>query len=277
MMKAPGLQKLDFPGRTKFIRIMREKELALNTITTHLWTLGAFFSRYNALTKDNLLAFKQWYGESFSAKSLDLRISGLNSYCKAMGLPELCLKRLKVPKRLFIENVIERAEFDRLTDELKKAKNWRCYFIVQFLAKTGARAAEFCGLQREGLVKGYFDIFNKGRMRRIHIPQNLIDESGEYFQTVKGDYLFPNSHGRKMTTRGLDSILKNLAEQFNIRKEVMHCHSFRHLFALEFLKRENNIALLATLMGHSNIETTGIYLKLSEAETNQRFNAAVNW
>ena len=42
---------------------------------------------------------------------------------------------------------------------------------------------------------------------------------------------------------------------------MVYPHSFRHLFAKNFIERNPDIALLADLMGHENIETTRIYLR----------------
>ena len=46
----------------------------------------------------------------------------------------------------------------------------------------------------------------------------------------------------------------------------MHPHSFRHCFAINFLQENKDIALLADLMGHSGVNTTMIYLRLSKEE-----------
>lgn len=79
-----------------------------------------------------------------------------------------------------------------------------------------------------------------------------------------------------MTTRGVASAIKRCVK-YGIREEVLHPHSFRHLYAIQFLKNNNNIALLADLMGHENISTTSIYLRLSSEEQKEQFNKAMNW
>ena len=66
-------------------------------------------------------------------------------------------------------------------------------------------------------------------------------------------------------------------KKYGIPKEVAHPHSFRHLFAIEFLKNNNNIALLADLLGHESVDTTAIYLRLSAQEQKKQFNMAMDW
>ena len=64
---------------------------------------------------------------------------------------------------------------------------------------------------------------------------------------------------------------------YGIPLEVMHPHSFRHFFAIEFLKRNNNISLLADILGHSNVNMTQIYLRQSQTQQKDAVDEAVNW
>ncbi len=62
-----------------------------------------------------------------------------------------------------------------------------------------------------------------------------------------------------------------------MNKEVVYLHSFRHRFAKNFLKRFNDISLLADLMGHESIETTRIYLRRTASEQQKIVDKVVNW
>ena len=94
-------------------------------------------------------------------------------------------------------------------------------------------------------------------------PQNLIQESREYFKTIDSVYLFPNRYGVRMSTSGISSQIKKYGLKYGIREEVLHPHAFRHLFAILFLKQNKNIALLSDVLGHESLNTTAIYLRLS--------------
>ena len=65
--------------------------------------------------------------------------------------------------------------------------------------------------------------------------------------------------------------------RYDVNPDVVYPHSFRHLFAKNFIKRNPDIALLADLMGHESIETTRIYLRRTEAEQREAVNAAIDW
>lgn len=215
--------------------------------------------------------------EKWKPKTVHIRIVAMNQYCKFLGHPEWCVKQIKIQNSSSVENVITVEEYQKMLDGLLADGNERGYWFIKFLAKTGARVNEFVRLDKTGLEKGYCEMWTKGKIRRIYIPKTLAEESREYFTTVKGTLLFPSKVGTQLTSRGVAQLIKNWAKKYGIRDEVAHPHSFRHLYAIQFLKQNSNIALLADLMGHSNVSTTSIYLKLSKEEQMKQFNEASNW
>lgn len=94
--------------------------------------------------------------------------------------------------------------------------------------------------------------------------------------SVRG-FIFCNKKGIRITTRGLAHQLKALAKRYNINESVVYPHSFRHLFAKNFLEKYNDISLLADLLGHDSIETTRIYLRNTSEEQQNIVNDVVKW
>ena len=90
-------------------------------------------------------------------------------------------------------------------------------------------------------------------------------------------YLFVNRYGNKITPRGIAQNLKKLAEKYGIDPTVVHPHSFRHLFAKNFLSKNNDLVLLADLMGHESVDTTRIYLQRSTLEQSRLVDRVVDW
>ena len=261
----------------QFAEWLTDRELSQNTVDTYSYAVREFLGKYPELTKKNLIDYKNALLVDKSPKTVNLRCIAMNQYCIFCGKPELSLKVVKVHEALSIENVISREEYEDLISKLRADEDWRKYFLIKFLAKTGARISEFIRFKKSDLEKGYCEIWTKGKIRRINFPDALVEESRNYFFTVKGDLLFPNRYGKMLTTRGVASLLKEMATKYGINKDVMYPHSFRHLFAIEFLKRNQNIALLADLLGHESVNTTAIYLRLSKAEQRQQLNEAMNW
>ena len=58
---------------------------------------------------------------------------------------------------------------------------------------------------------------------------------------------------------------------------MIYPHSFRHRFAKNFIERNSDIALLADLMGHENLETTRIYLRRTALEQREAVDSIIDW
>ena len=89
-------------------------------------------------------------------------------------------------------------------------------------------------------------------------------------------YIFKNKYGQVISARGISEELKKIAIRLNINIKKVHPHSFRHMFAINFLKNNKDITLLADLLGHSNLDTTKIYLRRTEEEQKEIINS-INW
>ena len=256
-----------------------EKELSENTITSYRIHLTDYSSKYDDITKTNLIEWKKGLADRLCPKSINHYITAMNEYLKFIGRSDLALRKIKIQQRTTVENVISLAEFKRLLDGLKKDGNMRWYYICLFLGKTGARVSELIKLRYGDLKRGYAEMPTKGKIRRIYFCDSLrTDEIMRYYSDRKdGDYLIQNRFGEQITERGVAQQLLNFSEKYGINKKVMHPHSFRHFFAIEFLKRDKDITLLADLMGHSSINTTQIYLRLSQDEQQARLNRVMNF
>ena len=164
--------------------------------------------------------------------------------------------------------------------KLKKEDNLEWYFVVRFLAATGARVSELVQIKIEHVQVGYYDIYTKGgKIRRIYIPKTLRTETEKWLQTLNrtSGYLFLNRFGERITTRGISQQLKNYAVKYGLNEKVVYPHSFRHRYAKNFLEKFNDIALLADLMGHESIETTRIYLRRSSIEQQEIVDKVITW
>lgn len=261
----------------EFRLYLMDLERSENTIDNYIRSISIFFGRYREVNKANMLDFKKWQLEKWTPKTANVRVVAMNQYCHFIGHSEYCVKGIKIHGSASVENVITLEEYNLLLDGLKNDGNERGYWMVKFLAKTGARVSEFIKLTKDSLESGYCEMWTKGKIRRIYIPQSLIEESKEYFSSQDSSYLFPSRYGKRMTERGVAQNVKKWAKKYGIRDEVAHPHSFRHLYAIEFLKNNSNVTLLADLMGHSSVNTTAIYLKLSKEEQMRQFNEASNW
>lgn len=190
------------------------------------------------------------------------------------------LPAVRTKSTSFLDSVISQEDYEHLKSSLKRDQNMFWYFIVRFLASTGARVSELLQIRLEYLRFGYMDLYSKGgKVRRVYFPRELCQEALSWFQArgIQSGYIFLNRSHRPLTPRGVRSQLKELARRYDIDPETVYPHSFRHRFAQNFLSRFNDISLLADLMGHESIETTRIYLTKSSREQKQVIDQIVTW
>jgi len=264
----------------KFKLFLRHSNMAENSISAYVYAVNDYNSRYRELTKANLMLYKTYLIENFKPKTVNLRIQAINKYLEFMKKPRMRMKSVKVQQRSYLENVISNADYNFLKTKLRQEDNLEWYFVVRFLAATGARVSELIQLKVEHVKDGYYDIYTKGgKIRRLFIPKNLREESMVWLKSEQREsgYLFLNRFGQRITTRGISQQLKNYADKYGLNPKVVYPHSFRHRFAKNFLEKYSDISLLADLMGHESIETTRIYLRRTAAEQRAIIDKVITW
>lgn len=265
---------------TQFKAYLAKTNLAENTITSYVWTVTYYLEHYKEVNKKNLLAYKGYLVENFKPQTVNLRLQAVNKFLEFSKQEKLKMKFVKAQQKNFLENVISDADYKFLKTKLKSDGYDQWYFIVWFMAATGARVSELLQIKAEHVSVGYLDLYSKGgKMRRIYIPKKLCTEATKWLKErgLTTGYLFTNRTGNCLSTRGIAIQLKHFAVNYGINREVVYPHSFRHRFAKNFLEKFNDIALLADLMGHESIETTRIYLRRTASEQQKIVDRVVTW
>ena len=265
---------------TQFKAYLAKTNLAENTITSYVWTVTYYLEHYKEVNKKNLLAYKGYLVENFKPQTVNLRLQAVNKFLEFSKQEKLKMKFVKAQQKNFLENVISDADYKFLKTKLKADGYDQWYFVVWFMAATGARVSELLQIKAEHVSVGFLDLYSKGgKMRRIYIPKKLCTEAAKWLKErgLTTGYLFTNRTGNRLSTRGIAIQLKHFAENYGINREVVYPHSFRHRFAKNFLEKFNDIALLADLMGHESIETTRIYLRRTASEQQKIVDRVVTW
>lgn len=156
--------------------------------------------------------------------------------------------------------------------EPTRALQLRDKAILCLLLATGIRASELCGLRLEDVnfSDDYLLVRGKGSKQREVGPmgQTCLAAIRRMLRGSQRDVSQPLfvSHrtGGALTPFGLDQLLKRLrdhaGDEFFAGIRVS-AHTFRHTFAVNFLKQGGNIKQLQLLLGHTSLAVTQRYLE----------------
>ena len=264
----------------EFERHLRGTNLSENTKASYLFAVRQYNDQYGEVTQKNLRAYKVWLIENYKPKTVNLRLRAINCYLESVGKEKWKLPFVRVQQKAFLENVISEADYEYFKNCLRRDNEMFWYFVIRFLAATGARVSELIQIKVEHIKLGHLDLYSKGgKLRRIYIPKALQDEALSWLaeKQQESGFIFLNKYGERITTRGISGQLKKLAARYEIDPVVVYPHSFRHRFAKSFLERCNDIAFLADLMGHESIETTRIYLRKTATEQREIVDKIIDW
>ncbi len=164
------------------------------------------------------------------------------------------LKTPKIQKKL--PTVLSREEVKKLIDGTPNAKS---RLMLMLMYSSGLRVSECCNLkvgeiepqQKIGWVRD-----GKGSKDRMFIlSEGFMEALKTYLEGRNGEYLFAN----------VQKIVALAAKRAGIGKGVSP-HTLRHSFATHLLESGENIRKIQELLGHSNLQTTQIYTKVSTEE-----------
>ncbi len=174
----------------------------------------------------------------------------------------------KLPDILSIEEV------DNLLDiKTENAFDYRNKAMLELMYSSGLRVSELVSLELKDidLENKIVRCFGKGKKQRIvpigdYALDYLKKYIDEYRPLLKKNYysesLFLNNHGKEMTRQGFFLIIKKIAKEKKIEKNITP-HMLRHSFATHLLNNGADLRTIQEMLGHSNISTTQIYTNLT--------------
>lgn len=185
--------------------------------------------------------------------------------------PARRIKPLRVedtePKAIDGEDVL------RLVAEAYRDGNLRNQAIVLFLFSTGGRVGGLCRLTLDNFEpeNGRAWVVEKGdKGRYLYLPEVTVSAVSRYVQyqrpNVRDPHLFLSNRRKPLTRQGVWYALKTLAAAAGIDGPC-NPHSFRHAFAIAYLKNGGDLSSLSRILGHTTISVTHrSYCRWSEGE-----------
>lgn len=251
-----------------------EQEKSSATIQKYMRDLDKLVQYAAGRNVDKLLVIRY---KEYLKNDRDYKTSSINSFLVAanrffdfMKWYELKVKTYKIQKETFMpENKeLSKDEYKRLVKTAMQGGKKRIGMIVQTVCATGIRVSELSSITVSAVKCGMATLYNKGKERQILIPRDLQVRLLHYIRKneIKTGAVFQTSKGKAVDRTWIWREMKKLCEEAEVEKDKVFPHNLRHLFARTFYTLYRDIVKLADMLGHSNIETTRIYLKESYTE-----------
>lgn len=234
----------------------------------------AKFAQDREIDKPLLLAYKAKLSKEYAVRSANSMLASLNAFLRFANWNELSLKQFKIQREAFCSDSKEltKAEYSALVTAAKEKRNERLSLVIQTICGTGIRVSELKYITVEAVKKGEAVVSCKGKIRKIFIVRDLRKKLLGFAQKngIQNGSVFVTKSGKPLDRSNIWREMKSLCEQAGVNPEKVFPHNLRHLFARTFYGIEKDIAKLADILGHSNINTTRIYIISTGLEHRQR-------
>jgi len=180
----------------------------------------------------------------------------------------------KIEKR--VPSVLTSQEVELLLEQPKNVdlKGIRDKAMLEFAYATGMKVTEIISLDLEdiNLEEGYVAYKGKEKSRNIPLGSLALKAVKEYIENSRNilikdenvKALFVNTNGQRLTRQGFWKIVKYYKEQAHIGKDITP-HTLRHSFATHLLQNGAELKAIQTMLGHSDISSTQIYMQFQDA------------
>ena len=256
----------------KWIQTLELEEKSRNTVEKYSRDIRTFIVYLNGkdLTRENVLAYKAYLIENYATRSVNSMLIAVNRLFCYLGWQDLKVKTLKLQRQVYCpeEKELTRNEYERLVLTARKNGNERLELILQTICGTGIRISELRYITVEAAKTGEAVVSLKGKTREVLIVKKLRNMLLDYAKRnrIKEGPVFVTRTGKPVCRTNIWREMKSLCSLAKVDPLKVFPHNLRHLFARIFYNINKDIAKLADILGHSNIETTRIYIVSSGVE-----------
>ena len=278
----------------EFLRyLLIDKGYSENTIESYKRDLDKFLE-YNkntsieSISNENLKKYIKYLNDcGLNEKSIARNISSLKSFYKFLVISKYISSNtsdsLYLPKiKKSLPNTLTEEEVFSLLDiELIDNFSYRNKAMLELLYASGLRVSELINLKLQDVdfSQDIIRTFGKGSKERVipigdyakeYLEKYIYEYRGSMLKKESSEYIFLNNHGKQMTRQGFWKIIKKIAKEKGINKELSP-HTLRHSFASHLLKYGADLRTIQELLGHSDISTTQIYTHITNEELKQNY------
>jgi len=268
--------------------IKNDKKLSENTFQSYRRDVIQF-SEYLRLNKINYVKVKEAHMRNYIEylQNLNKKASTISRHLASTRLfyqyllknkkvkadPTENIQSPKIDKRT--PNILTAQEVSLLLEQPKNIdlKGIRDKAMLEFAYATGMRVTEIISLNISdvNLAEGYVVCKNGTKQRNIPLGNLALKALKEYIEKARDilikveneKALFVNINGQRLTRQGFWKIIKYYKEQAHITKEITP-HVLRHSFATHLLQNGADLKSIQTMLGHSDISSTQVYMQFQD-------------
>jgi integrase/recombinase XerD len=258
----------------KTLQLLQIQEYGKGSVRNYLQELTLLFKHYNNLQVEELrqehieryLIFIKENHRVGRAKCRSVAQACSYFFKKVMPSDYIVPSKLYPKKQFVLPDIMTEQQVAQLFNASLSLKE---YCVVGLLYGCGMRISEVCDLkishidstnQRIKVVQG-----KGGKDRFTLLPQSLLIQLRQYYLQAgrPKEYLFTSQQTKcAVHVRSMQLVVNSAMQKAGFECGRFTAHTLRHSFATHLLNQGNNIHVIKTLLGHSKLETTMIYLHL---------------
>ena len=262
----------------------RDKDTTVNSYSEDIYKYLEYMESKNIssaldISYNNLLDYLKYLDDNkYEVSSVARKIVSIKAFHKYLSenynVVDISTK-INTPRFYRkLPNILTIEEVDNLLDiKLDTPFDYRNKAMLELMYSSGLRVSELINLELSDidLNNNYVRCFGKGSKERIvpvgeYSSKYLSIYINEYRDSMKKGYytekIFLNNHGKEMTRQGFFKIIKKIAKDKDINKNITP-HMLRHSFATHLLNNGADLRTIQEMLGHSSISTTQIYTNVT--------------
>lgn len=262
----------------------RDKDTTINSYSEDIYKYLEYMESKNIsnaldISYNNLLDYLKYLDDNkYEVSSVARKIVSIKAFHKYLSENYKVIDistKINTPKFYRkLPNILTIEEVDNLLDiKLDTPFDYRNKAMLELMYSSGLRVSELINLELSDidLNNNYVRCFGKGSKERIvpigeYSSKYLSIYINEYRDSMKKGYytekIFLNNHGKEMTRQGFFKIIKKIAKDKDINKNITP-HMLRHSFATHLLNNGADLRTIQEMLGHSSISTTQIYTNVT--------------
>ena len=255
---------------------LTQEERAAATVEKYMRDLHRFSlaMKRRAITKEAVIAYKKALLCQYAASSANSMLAPVNGLFGFLGWHECRVRPVRIQHNMYRDSrkELSREEYYSLLKTAKEQGKTCLYHILETIGSTGIRISELRFITVQAVAQGKAEVRNKGKSRTVFLSKQLCMRLKEYCRVrrIRRGSVFVTRTGRALDRSNIWTMMKALCKRAGVAREKVFPHNLRHLFALTFYRKERDLDHLAAILGHSNINTTRIYVQSSGAECRQQ-------